>query len=184
MLQKLSTEKVKIRVVAKNVGAITESDVLLASASDAVIIGFNVRPERNAASLAEKENVDVRLHTIIYELTDEIKKAMTGLLDPTFKEVFKGRAEIREVFKISKVGIVAGCYVTEGSLSRGNLMRLTRDNIVIHTGRIDTLKRFKDDVTEVKQGFECGVTLANHSDVKQGDIIEAFVNEKVPPQLS
>ncbi len=184
MLQKLSTEKVKIRVVAKNVGAITESDVLLASASDAVIIGFNVRPERNAASLAEKENVDVRLHTIIYELTDEIKKAMTGLLDPTFKEVFKGRAEIREVFKISKVGIVAGCYVTEGSLSRGNLMRLTRDNIVIHTGRIDTLKRFKDDVTEVKQGFECGVTLANHSDVKQGDIIEAFVNEKVAPQLS
>jgi translation initiation factor IF-2 len=184
MLQKLSTEKVKIRVIAKNVGAITESDVLLASASEAIIIGFNVRPERNAASLAEKESVDIRLHTIIYELTDEIKKAMTGLLDPTFKEVFKGRAEVREVFRISKVGIVAGCYVTEGSLSRGNLLRLTRDNIVIHTGRIDTLKRFKDDVTEVKQGFECGVTLVNHSDVKQGDIIEAFVNEKVAPQLS
>ena len=125
MLQKLSTEKVKIRVCRKNVGAITESDVLLASASDAIIIGFNVRPERNAASLAEKENVDIRLHTIIYELTDEIKKAMTGLLDPVFKEVFKGRAEVREVFKISKVGIVAGCYVTEGSLTRGNLMRLT-----------------------------------------------------------
>ena len=124
MLQKLSTEKVKIRVIAKNVGAITESDVLLASASDAIIIGFNVRPERNAASLAEKESVDIRLHTIIYELTDEIKKAMTGLLDPTFKEVFKGRAEVREVFRISKVGIVAGCYVTEGSLSRGNLLRV------------------------------------------------------------
>jgi translation initiation factor IF-2 len=184
MLQKLSTEKVKIRVVAKNVGAITESDVLLASASEAIIIGFNVRPERNAAALAEKESVDLRLHTIIYELTDEIKKAMTGLLDPTFKEVFKGRAEVREVFRISKVGIVAGCYVTEGTLSRGNLLRLTRDNIVIHTGRIDTLKRFKEDVTEVKTGFECGVTIANHSDVKQGDIIEAFVNEKVAPQLS
>jgi translation initiation factor IF-2 len=183
MLQKLSTDKVKIRVMAKNVGAITESDVLLASTSEAIIIGFNVRPERNAALLAEKESVDVRLHTIIYELTDEIKKAMTGLLDPTFKEVFKGRAEIREVFRISKVGIVAGCYVTEGTLSRGNLLRLTRDNIVIHTGRIDTLKRFKDDVTEVKTGYECGVTIANHSDVKQGDIIEAFVNEKVAPQL-
>jgi translation initiation factor IF-2 len=183
MLQKLSTDKVKIRVMAKNVGAITESDVLLASTSEAIIIGFNVRPERNAAALAEKESVDIRLHTIIYELTDEIKKAMTGLLDPTFKEVFKGRAEIREVFRISKVGIVAGCYVTEGTLSRGNLLRLTRDNIVIHTGRIDTLKRFKDDVTEVKTGYECGVTIANHSDVKQGDIIEAFVNEKVAPQL-
>jgi translation initiation factor IF-2 len=184
MLQKLSTEKVKIRVMAKNVGAITESDVLLASTSEAIIIGFNVRPERNAATLAEKENVDIRLHTIIYELTDEMKKAMTGLLDPTFKEVFKGRAEVRDVFRITKVGIVAGCYVTEGSLSRGNLMRLTRDNIVIHTGRIDTLKRFKDDVTEVKTGFECGVTIANHQDVKQGDIIEAFVNEKVAPQLN
>lgn len=184
MLQKLSTEKVKIRVMTKNVGAITESDVLLASTSEAIIIGFNVRPERNAAALAEKENVDIRLHTIIYELTDEIKSAMTGLLDPTFKEVFKGRAEVREVFRISKVGIVAGCYVTEGTLSRGNLLRLTRDNIVIHTGRIDTLKRFKDDVTEVKSGFECGVTIANHSDVKQGDIIEAYVNEKVAPQLS
>ena len=184
MLQKLSTEKVKIRVMAKNVGAITESDVLLASTSEAIIIGFNVRPERTAAALAEKEGVDIRLHTIIYELTDEIKKAMTGLLEPTFKEVFKGRAEVREVFRISKVGIVAGCYVTEGTLSRGNLLRLTRDNIVIHTGRIDTLKRFKDDVTEVKTGFECGVTIANHSDVKLGDIIEAFVNEKVAPQLS
>jgi translation initiation factor IF-2 len=184
MLQKLSTEKVKIRVMAKNVGAITESDVLLASTSEAIIIGFNVRPERTAAALAEKEGVDIRLHTIIYELTDEIKKAMTGLLEPTFKEVFKGRAEVREVFRISKVGIVAGCYVTEGTLSRGNLLRLTRDNIVIHTGRIDTLKRFKDDVTEVKTGFECGVTIANHSDVKQGDIIEAYVNEKVAPQLS
>jgi translation initiation factor IF-2 len=184
MLQKLSTEKVKIRVMAKNVGAITESDVLLASTSEAIIIGFNVRPERNAATLAEKESVDIRLHTIIYELTDEIKKAMTGLLDPTFKEVFKGRAEVRDVFRITKVGIVAGCYVTDGTLSRGNLLRLTRDNIVIHTGRIDTLKRFKDDVTEVKTGFECGVTIVNHQDVKPGDIIEAFINEKVAPQLT
>jgi translation initiation factor IF-2 len=183
MLQKLSTDKVRIRVIAKNVGAITESDVLLASASNAIIIGFNVRPERNAASLAEKEKIDIRLHTIIYELSDEIKKAMTGMLEPVFKEVFKGRADVRDVFHISKVGAVAGCYITEGTFTRDSQVRVLRDNIVIHTGRVESLRRFKNDVSEVKQGFECGIVLANFGDIKQGDILEAFVMERVAATL-
>lgn len=183
MLQKLSTEKVRIRVLAKNVGAINESDVLLASTSDAIIIGFNVRPERSAASLAEKEKIDIRLHTIIYELTDEIKKAMTGLLEPIFKEVFRGRADVREVFRISKVGVVAGCMITDGTLTRDSQVRILRDNIVIHTGRIESLRRFKNDVSEVKQGFECGITIAGYQDMKQGDVFEAFAMEKIAAVL-
>jgi translation initiation factor IF-2 len=183
MLQKLSTEKIKIRVLSKNVGAINESDVLLASTSNAIVIGFNVRPERTATALAEKENVDIRLHTIIYELTDEMKKAMSGLLDPVFKEVFRGRAEVREVFKISKVGAVAGCMVTEGTLTRDSQVRVLRDNVVVHTGRIESLRRFKNDVTEVKSGFECGITIANFGDVKQGDVFEAFAMERVKQEL-
>jgi translation initiation factor IF-2 len=165
------------------VGAINESDVLLASTSNAIIIGFNVRPERTAAALAEKEVVDIRLHTIIYELTDEIKKAMSGLLAPVFKEVFRGRADVREVFKISKVGMVAGCMVTEGTLTRDSQMRILRDNVVVHTGRIESLRRFKNDVKEVAAGFECGVTIANFSDVKQGDQFEAFAMERVAQEL-
>jgi translation initiation factor IF-2 len=184
MLQKLSTEKVRIRVIAKNVGAITESDVLLATASNAIVIGFNVRPERSAAALAEKEKIDIRLHTIIYELTDEIRKAMTGMLDPVFKEVFRGRAEVREVFHISRVGSVAGCYVTEGSFHRDTQVRILRDNVVIHTGRIESLKRFKNDVSDVKQGFECGIVIANYGDLKQGDVIEGFAMERVAAVLS
>ncbi len=183
MMQKLSNDKVRIRVIRSGVGAINESDVLLASASTAVVIGFNVRPERNAVSLAEQEKVDVRLHTIIYDLTDEIKRAMTGLLEPVFKEVYQGRVEIREVFRISKVGNVAGSYVLDGFVKRSSQIRLLRDNVVIHTGKIDTLKRFKDDVTEVKAGFECGVTIANYPDMKAGDIIEAFITERVAPEV-
>jgi translation initiation factor IF-2 len=183
MLQKLSTDKVKIRVLHKNVGAITETDVLLASASNAIIIGFNVRPERNAAALAEKEKVDVRLHTIIYELTDEIKKAMAGMLDPVFKEVFRGRATVQEVFKISKVGVVAGCIVNDGMLTRDSQLRILRDNIVVHTGRVESLRRFKNDVSEVKAGFECGVTVANFQDIHQNDVLEAFAMERVAPEL-
>jgi translation initiation factor IF-2 len=179
MLQKLSTDKIKIRVLARGVGAITESDVLLATTSNAIIIGFNVRPERAATALAEREKVDIRLHTIIYELTDEIKKAMSGLLEPVYREVFRGRAEVRDVFKISKVGTVAGCMVVEGSILRDSQVRLLRDNVMVHTGRIDTLKRFKNDASEVKQGFECGITIANFQDVKQGDIIEAYGTERV-----
>jgi translation initiation factor IF-2 len=180
-LEKLSTEKVRIKVVRTGVGAITESDVLLATASDAIIIGFNVRPEKKASELAERESIEIRLHTIIYELVDEIKKAMLGLLDPVFKEVFQGRVEVREVFRISKVGTVAGCYVAEGFITRTSEVRLLRDNIVIHTGKVSTLRRFKNDVNEVKQGFECGVAIAGYQDIRQGDIIEAFVTERVAP---
>ncbi len=182
-LQKQSTDKVRIRVLRSGVGAINESDVLLASASDAIVIGFNVRPERNAVSLAEQEKVDIRLHTIIYDLVDEIKRAMTGMLEPVFREVYRGRAEVRDVFRITKVGTVAGCMVQDGSLTRDSQVRLLRDNIVVHTGRIDSLKRFKNDASEVKQGFECGVGLANYNDIKPGDIIEAFVTERVAPEL-
>lgn len=183
-LQKLSTEKVTIRVLHAGVGAITETDVVLASASNAIIIGFNVRPERKAAESAELEKVDIRLHTIIYELTDEIKKAMVGMLEPVFKEVYKGRAEIRETFRITKVGTVAGCYVVDGSLLRDCQIRLLRDNVVVHTGKLESLKRFKNDASEVKAGFECGLSIANYNDLKVGDIIEAFVKEKVAPDLS
>jgi translation initiation factor IF-2 len=178
-LQKLSNDKVKIRVLHSGVGAITDTDVLLASASNAIIVGFNVRPERTAQATADQEKVDIRLHTIIYELADEIKKAMSGLLEPVFKEVYKGRAQVREVFRISKVGQVAGCFVDDGVLTRNSEVRLLRDNVVIYTGKIESLKRFKNDASEVKSGFECGVSLANFNDVKPGDVIEAFVTERV-----
>jgi translation initiation factor IF-2 len=169
-LQKLSTDKVRIRVLRAGVGAITESDVLLATTSNAIIVGFNVRPEQ--------EKVDIRLHTIIYELSDEIKKAMTGLLDPVFKEVYKGRADVREAFRITKVGTVAGCMVTDGVITRNSQVRLLRDNIVVHTGKVEGLRRFKNDASEVKAGFECGISLANYNDIKAGDVIEAFITER------
>ena len=177
-LQKLSTDKVKIRVLRAGVGAITESDVLLATTSSAIIIGFNVRPERNAQVIAEQEKIDIRLHTIIYELADEMKKAMTGMLDPVFKEVYKGRAEVREVFKVTKAGTIAGCQVLDGVITRNSQVRLLRDNIVVHTGKVEGLRRFKNDASEVKAGFECGISIANYSDIKPGDIIEAFVTER------
>ncbi|MEI9815359.1 MAG: translation initiation factor IF-2 [Acidobacteriota bacterium] len=177
-LQKLSTDKVRIRVLRAGVGAITESDVLLATTSNAIIVGFNVRPDRMAQNVAEHEKVDIRLHTIIYELQDEIKKAMIGLLDPVFKETYKGRAEIREVFRISKVGAVAGCMVSDGVIPRSAQVRILRDNVVVHTGKIDSLKRFKNDASEVKQGFECGISIVNFNDLKPGDLIEAFITER------
>lgn len=178
-LQKLSNDKVRIIVLRKGVGAITETDVLLASASNAIIIGFNVRPERNASNTAEAERVDIRLHTIIYEVVDEIKKAMAGMLDPVFKEIIKGHVEVREVFRITKVGTVAGCYVTDGVVTRDSLVRVLRDNIVVHTGKVDALKRFKNDAAEVKSGFECGISLVNYQDIKPGDQFEVFVKERV-----
>jgi translation initiation factor IF-2 len=178
-LQKLSTEKIAIRVLHTGVGAITETDVQLASASDAIIIGFNVRPDKKATEAAHQEKVDIRLHTIIYELTDEIKKAMVGMLDPVFKEVHQGRADVKETFRITKVGTVAGCVVAEGTIHRSDEVRLLRDNVVIHTGRIDALKRFKNDASEVKSGLECGISLHNYHDIKPGDVIEAFVKERV-----
>jgi translation initiation factor IF-2 len=182
-LQKLSNDKVHIRVLHSGVGAINESDVLLASASNAIIIGFNVRPERNAQALAEQEKVDIRLHTIIYNLTDEIKRAMTGLLAPVFREVYQGKAEVRDTFRISKVGMVAGCFVQDGYLKRGSDIRVLRDNVVVHTGKVGSLRRFKDDVSEVRNGMECGVTIENFGDVKPGDILEAFTTEKVAPEV-
>ncbi len=180
-LAKLSDERVKIRIISSGVGAINESDVLLASASNAIIIGFNVRPDRNAADVAEREEVDLRLHSVIYNVTEEIQKAMAGLLEPTLKEVRIGTAEIREVFKVPKIGAVAGCLVTEGRVLRGgdNQVRLLRDNVVVHEGKLASLRRFKDDVNEVKSGFECGIGLERYNDIKQGDVIEMFTVERV-----
>ena len=179
LLAKLSNEKVKITLVRAGVGAITESDVLLASASNAVIIGFNVRPERKAQELAEQEKVDVRLHSIIYELQDEMKRAMTGLLDPIVKETYLGRAEVKDTFRIPKVGTIAGCQVVDGSIKRDSDVRLLRDNVVVFKGKIGSLRRFKDDAREVTNGMECGIGIANYGDIKSGDVIEAYVIEKV-----
>jgi translation initiation factor IF-2 len=182
-LTKLSTDKVRVKVIHAAVGAITTNDVLLASASNAIVVGFSVRPERNAAELAEKEEVDLRLHTVIYELADELTQAMTGLLEPTYREVEKGRAEVREVFKIPKVGKVAGSHVVEGVIPRTAKVRLMRDNVVVHEGSISSLRRFKEDVSEVRSGFDCGIRLDSFQDVKPGDVIEAYVREEVAPTL-
>jgi translation initiation factor IF-2 len=179
LLTKLSNEKVKIKILRSGVGAITESDVLLASASNAIIIGFNVRPERKAQELAEQEKVDIRLHSIIYELQDEIKRAMTGMLEPVFRETYQGRAEVRDTFRVPKVGTIAGCYVQDGVIKRDSQVRLLRDNVVIFTGKVGSLRRFKDDASEVRNGMECGIGIAGYGDIKVGDMIEAFVTEKV-----
>jgi translation initiation factor IF-2 len=183
MLGKMSTEKVKIKVLHASVGAITETDVLLASASDAVIIGFNVRPERKAQEVAEQEGVEIRLHSIIYELQDEMKKAMAGLLEPTIKESYLGRAEVRETFRIPKVGMVAGCYVQDGTIKRDAEVRLLRDNVQVFKGKIVSLRRFKEDVAEVRNGLECGISIANYGDIKVGDLIEAFVTERIAAEV-
>ena len=182
-LNKLSNEKVKVRFIHTGVGAISESDVLLATAANAVIIGFSVRPERSAAVLADREGIDIRLHTVIYELIDEIKKAMTGLLDPLIKETLTGRADVLDTFHVSKVGTVAGCLVLDGRVASGSEVRLLRDNVVIYTGRLSSLKRFKDDASEVRSGQECGMGIENFNDVKKGDVIEAFVSEKVAQEV-
>jgi len=182
-LQALSTDKVRVRVLRAGVGAITEDDVLLASASEALIVGFNVKVERNAQAVADQQKVDVRLHTIIYDLVDEMKLAMTGLLDPVFKEVILGHAEVKQTFRISKVGVVAGCFVTDGVIKRDSQIRLKRGNEVIHTGKIEALKRFKNDASEVKNGVECGISLVNYNNINEGDILEAFTMERVLPSL-
>ena len=182
-MRKLSTAQVKVNVIHSSVGAISTNDILLATASDAIVVGFNVRPERNAADLAEKEGVDVRLYTVIYTLVDEIRLAMTGLLDPKFQEVFQGRAEVRDTFKVPKVGVIAGCMVTEGIITRASTIRLLRDNRVILEGKIGSLRHFKNDVAEVRQGFECGIGIERFQDMKVGDIIEAFKTEKLQASL-
>ena len=180
-LAKLTDERAKIRVIHSGVGAINESDVLLASASNAIIIGFNVRPDRNAEGVAERERVEIRLHSVIYNVTDEMKKAMAGLLEPTLKETRIGIADVRQTFKVPKFGTVAGCMVTDGRITRSGdaHARLIRDHVVVHEGKIGSLRRFKDDVSEVKAGFECGIAFERYHDIKVGDVIEAFVVERV-----
>jgi len=181
MLPRISNDQVKLKVIQASVGAVTETDVLLASASNAIIVAFNVRPERKAADLAQRENVDIRLHTIIYELLDELKKAVAGLLAPVIKETYLGRAEVRDTFRVKGVGMIAGCSVQDGILKRDADVRVLRDNIVIYTGRIVSLRRFKDDANEVRSGFECGVGISNFNDVKVGDVLECFKMEKSQP---
>jgi translation initiation factor IF-2 len=183
-MRKLSTAEVKVNVIHSSVGAISTNDILLASASDAIVVGFNVRPERSAGELAEKEGIDVRLYTVIYNLVDEMKLAMTGLLDPKFQEVFQGRAEVRNTFKVPKAGVIAGCMVTEGVIPRSASVRLLRDNRVILEGKIASLRHFKNDVAEVRQGFECGIGIERFQDIKQGDIIEAFKVEQLAAALA
>ena len=182
-LLKLSTDEVQVNIIHKAVGQISESDVLLASASDAVIVGFQVRPSGSARKLAENEEIEIRLYSIIYDAINDVKDAMEGMLAPTVEEVITGNIEVREVFKISKVGTVAGCYVTDGYVKRNNQVRLVRDGIVVYTGEINALKRFKDDVSEVKQSYECGISIKNFNDIKVGDIIEGFEEREVKRTL-
>ncbi|MFF2856143.1 translation initiation factor IF-2 [Peribacillus sp. NPDC058002] len=178
-LNKIEVEGAKVKIIHIGVGAITESDIILATASNAIVIGFNVRPDVNAKRAAESENVDVRLHRIIYKAIEEIESAMKGMLDPEFEEKIIGQAEIRTTFKVSKVGTIAGSYVTEGKITRDSGIRLIRQGVVIYEGEIDALKRFKDDVKEVATNYECGITIKNYNDLKEGDIIEAFVMEEI-----
>jgi translation initiation factor IF-2 len=177
-LSRLSTDEIKLRVIHGSVGGITESDILLAAASNAIVIGFNVRPESKGAALASRESVDVRLYTIIYEAVADVRAAMEGMLEPTYREQTLGRVEVRQIFNISGAGTIAGCYVNEGKIQRGSLVRLLRDQVVVHEGKLGSLKRFKDDVREVAAGYECGLSIEGFQDIKQGDVVEAY--EKIP----
>lgn len=181
-LQKIDVEGVKVNIIHTAVGGISESDILLATASNAIIIGFNVRPNANAKKLAEEEKVDIRLYNVIYKAIEEIEAAMKGLLEPEYREKVIGQVEVRQIFKVSKVGTIAGSYVTEGKVTRDSSVRIIRDGIVIYEGEIDSLKRYKDDVREVAQGYECGITIKNFNDIKEGDIFEVYVMEEVAQQ--
>jgi len=178
-LLKLESAEVRLQVLHGGVGAITESDVMLASASNAIIIGFNVRPEPNARKMAEREHVDIRLYRVIYEAVDDIKAAMTGMLAPRFKEVVLGQAEVRQMFKVSRLGTIAGCHVIDGKITRNAGIRLIRDGVVVHEGKIDTLKRFKDDAKEVVAGYDCGILLEKFHDLREGDLIESYTMQQV-----
>ncbi len=182
-LVRMSTEKVRIKVIRSGVGSITESDVDLATASNAIVIGFNVRPERKAAELAQQEGIEIRLHSIIYELQDEMRLAMMGLLEPTFKENYIGRAEVLNVFRIPKVGTIAGCRITDGVIRRDSEIKVMRDGEQVFKGKVGSLKRFKDDAREVTNGMECGIGIANFGDIKEGDLLEAFSTEKLAADL-
>ncbi len=179
MLPKLSTDQVKLKIIHASVGAVAETDVLLASASNAIIIAFNVRPERKAAELAQQEGVDIRQHSIIYEVSDEMKLALTGLLEPVLKETYLGRAAVRDTFRIKGVGIVAGCNVQDGLIKRDAEVRILRDSVIVYTGKLASLKRFKDDASEVRTGYDCGIGIANFNDVKVGDVLECFIVQKM-----
>lgn len=178
-LAKIDVEGVNVRIIHTGVGAINESDITLALASNAVVIGFNVRPDNNAKQMAQNEQVDIRLHSIIYKVIEEIESAMTGLLDPEFKEKVIGLAEVRQVYKVSKIGTIAGAYVTEGKVSRDGKVRVIRDSVVIYEGEIDTLRRFKDDVKEVQSGYECGIMVENYNDIREGDVFEVYIMEEI-----
>ena len=180
---KLSTEEIQINVIHKSVGQISENDVLLASASDAIIIGFQVRPAPKARVLAEQEQIDIRLYSIIYKAIEEMQDAMEGLLSPDVVEKVTGTAEIREIFRISKVGTIAGCMIKEGKIVRGANLRLIRDGVVVYSGKMGALKRFKDDVKEVAKGYECGISFAKYNELEEGDLIEAYVEEEVKRTL-
>jgi translation initiation factor IF-2 len=182
-VSKLSTDKCRVNIVHSGVGAINETDVTLAVASNAIVLGFNVRPDVNALSLAEKEGVSTELHTIIYDAVDRIKKAMEGLLEPVIKERVLAHAEVRATFTISKIGTIAGCIVTDGKVSRGNRVRLLRDGVLIYEGKLSSLKRFKDDVREVQTGFECGIGIENFNDIKVADTLEFYDLEEIKQQL-
>jgi translation initiation factor IF-2 len=173
-LQKLSTNEVRVQIVHSAVGAISESDVNLATASKAVIIGFNTRADAQARKVAESNGIDIRYYNIIYDAVDEVKAAMSGMLSPEKREVVTGMVEVRQIIRVPKIGAIAGCMVTEGFVKRSSLVRVLRENVVIHTGELDSLKRFKDDVKEVRQGFECGISLKNFNDMLEGDQFEIF----------
>jgi translation initiation factor IF-2 len=179
MLPKLSDDRVKLKIIHASIGAVTENDVLLASASGAIVVAFNVRPDRKASDLAQREGVEIRPHSIIYEVSDEIRKAMTGLLEPVFKETHLGRAEVRNTFRVKGVGMIAGCYVVDGILKKDSDVRVLRDGAVVYTGKITSLRRFKDDVNEVRTGFECGATVSNFADIKVADVLECFHMQKI-----
>ena len=181
--QKLSSDEIVVNIIHKAVGAITESDILLASASEAIVIGFNVRPTGNARNIADKEEVDIRNYSIIYDAINDLKDAMEGLLSPELKEELTGSAEIRETFKISKVGTIAGCMVMSGKINRKSKVRLIRDGIVVTTTELSSLKRFQDDVKEVTKGYDCGIQLKNYNDIKIGDTLECFNELKVKKKL-
>jgi translation initiation factor IF-2 len=178
-LGELPSDKIRVRIIRASIGAITRADVLLASASNAIVVGFNVRPDRATSDLAKQEKIELRLYTVIYDLLNDVRQAMLGMLDPTERESVLGQAEVRQLFKVPKIGTVAGCYVTDGKVTRAAQVRLLRDHVVVYTGKVGSLRRFKDDASEVKQGYECGIGIANYNDVKDGDVIEFFVMEKV-----
>ena len=179
-LEKLSNEEVRVKVIHSNVGGVTESDVTLARVSGAIIIGFNVRPDVIAKSIADKEGVDIKQYSVIYDAINDVEAAMKGMLDPVFKEVVIGTVEVRQTFKVSNVGTIAGCYVTNGKVSRNAGIRIIRDNVVIHDGKLISLKRFKDDAKEVKAGYECGIVLEKFNDLREGDMMEAYIMVEIP----